>query len=60
MNQKSFLHKNRKKQKSLTLAECIVLIEKQQNMLQNMQERILLLEQENNTMYQKLREHHRI
>jgi len=41
MNQKSFLHKNRKKLKSLTLAECIVLIEKQQNMLQNMQERDL-------------------
>lgn len=54
MNQKSFLHKNRKKLKSLTLAECIVLIEKQQNMLQNMQERILLLEQENNAIYQKI------
>lgn len=45
MDQKSFLQRDLKKQKSLTLAECIVLIEKQQNMLQNMQERILLLEQ---------------
>lgn len=54
MNQKSFLQRDLKKQKSLTLAECIVLIEKQQNMLQNMQERILLLEQENNAIYQKI------
>jgi len=51
MNQKSFLHKNRKKQKSLTLAECIVLIEKQQNMLQNMQERDLSKKCENTIEY---------